>query len=176
MRKICEHFHLDDEIKFFDEAKVEHTLCGSIEVKGIRGSDRRNYILDLMRLSPRDVNYSDSLNHQCCTLRQELINNYALSKQFEEADKILKEAEKAEPKSEEETQEDKNKRGLSKFLKIKEYMSNPENQIKLKLNPNICTKAPLIEVPNLKGNQIILLEIPIYIVILIDFLISITFM
>lgn len=87
---------MDDEVKFYDEAKKEYTLCGSIEVKGIRGSDKRNYVLDLMRLSPRDLNYADSTEHQCCTLRHELISNFSLSKKFEDADKKIKEEESKE--------------------------------------------------------------------------------
>jgi protein TIF31 len=59
-----------------------HTLSGSIEVKGIRGSDRRKYILDLMRLSPRDLNYPGVTENLCCTLRLELIANYSLAKSF----------------------------------------------------------------------------------------------
>ncbi|EAR84624.2 translation initiation factor, putative (macronuclear) [Tetrahymena thermophila SB210] len=154
MKKICEHFHLDDEVKFYDENKKEYTLCGSIEVKGIRGSDRRKYILDLMRLSPRDVNYSGNSDNLCCTLRNELISNYVLSKNFEAANNQLKLQEQEEmnnkTESTEQTTEEKNKKGLSKFLKMQEYMQNPENQIKLKLNSNISTKAPLVEVPKLK--------------------------
>lgn len=68
-----------------------HTLCGSIEVKGIRGSDRRKYILDLMRLSPRDLNYPGVNENLCCTLRHELIANYALAKNFQAATKNIKE-------------------------------------------------------------------------------------
>ena len=59
MKKVCEYFSLDDQVQFYDESKKEYTLAGSLEVKGIRGSDRRKYILDLMRLSPRDANYKD---------------------------------------------------------------------------------------------------------------------
>jgi protein TIF31 len=59
MKKVCENCFLDDAILFLDGESKEHTIVGSIEVKGIRGSDRRKYILDLMRLSPRDFNYPD---------------------------------------------------------------------------------------------------------------------
>lgn len=51
-------------------------MAGSIEVKGILGSDKRMYLLDLLRLSPRDLNYMDDELHQCCVLRHELIQNY----------------------------------------------------------------------------------------------------
>eukprot|EP00957_Ditylum_brightwellii_P136812 10432690-Ditylum_brightwellii.AAC.1 len=32
-------------------------ICGPIEVKAIRGSDQRKYVLDLTRLTPRDANW-----------------------------------------------------------------------------------------------------------------------
>lgn len=32
-------------------------IAGSPDIKGILGSDKRKYILDLLRLSPRDLNY-----------------------------------------------------------------------------------------------------------------------
>jgi hypothetical protein len=35
-------------------------IAGSPEVKGVRGTDKRKYIIDLMRLHPRDVNYISS--------------------------------------------------------------------------------------------------------------------
>lgn len=40
-----------------------------MEVKGIRGTDRRKYMLDLMRLSVRDMNYPDPKEHSTCVLR-----------------------------------------------------------------------------------------------------------
>jgi len=33
------------------------SICGPIEGKGIKGSDQRNYVLDLTRLTPRDANW-----------------------------------------------------------------------------------------------------------------------
>jgi len=64
---------LDDEIDFLDEKEELFTMSGGIEVKGILGSDKRMYLLDLLRLSPRDLNYGDDELHQCCVLRTELI-------------------------------------------------------------------------------------------------------
>jgi len=43
------------------DAHKEHneltTICGAVEMKGIKGSDQRNYCLDLARLTPRDANW-----------------------------------------------------------------------------------------------------------------------
>ena len=53
-------------------------------MKGILGSDKRKYILDLMRLSPRDINYKGEDN-LCCVFRLELIENYIMNKYIEKA-------------------------------------------------------------------------------------------
>jgi len=42
-----------------EKESIEPTtlLCGPLEAKGIRGSDHRNYFLDLTRFTPRDANW-----------------------------------------------------------------------------------------------------------------------
>jgi len=40
-----------------DDKKATITICAPMEAKGIRGSDQRDYILDLVRLTPRDANW-----------------------------------------------------------------------------------------------------------------------
>lgn len=47
-------------------------MAGSCDLKGIIGTDKRKYIIDLLRLSPRDLNYLGEENH-ACVLRYELI-------------------------------------------------------------------------------------------------------
>ena len=54
--------HLEDEIFVNDQNGVKKRIAGSPDVKGILGSDKRKYILDLLRLSPRDLNYEGSKN------------------------------------------------------------------------------------------------------------------
>ncbi len=43
--------------KVIDSTGKEVEIAGSVEVKGIRGTDKRNYIVDLQGLTPRDANY-----------------------------------------------------------------------------------------------------------------------
>lgn len=50
-------FSLKPSMTFQDTNGQQHTLQGSLEVKGIEGQDNKKYILDLLRLSPRDMNY-----------------------------------------------------------------------------------------------------------------------
>ncbi|AQK54770.1 tola protein homolog1 [Zea mays] len=50
-------------------------LAATVECKGIVGSDDRHYILDLMRVTPRDSNYIGQ-GHRFCVLRPELIASF----------------------------------------------------------------------------------------------------
>ncbi|KAI3448924.1 hypothetical protein Pfo_005589 [Paulownia fortunei] len=86
-KKICwsEDFHS----KVLEAAKrlhlKEHTvldgsgnvfkLAAPVECKGIVGSDDRHYLLDLMRVTPRDANYTGS-GSRFCILRPELITAF----------------------------------------------------------------------------------------------------
>ncbi|CAA0827130.1 Clustered mitochondria protein [Striga hermonthica] len=86
-KKICwsEDFHS----KVLEAAKrlhlKEHTvldgagnvvkLAAPVECKGIVGSDDRHYLLDLMRVTPRDANYTGP-GSRFCILRPELISAY----------------------------------------------------------------------------------------------------
>ena len=47
-------------------------IAGSIDVKGIRGSDRRHYVVDMNGVTPRDSNYLGD-EFTCCLVRPELI-------------------------------------------------------------------------------------------------------
>lgn len=58
MTEVADHLSLTPAtIK--DEKNQEFDMAGSIECKGIRGTDRRRYLLDLIRLTPRDSNFPD---------------------------------------------------------------------------------------------------------------------
>lgn len=50
-------------------------LAATVECKGIVGSDDRHYILDLMRVTPRDSNFI-GLQHRFCVLRPELVASF----------------------------------------------------------------------------------------------------
>ncbi|KAK6162900.1 hypothetical protein DH2020_002741 [Rehmannia glutinosa] len=50
-------------------------LAAPVECKGIVGSDDRQYLLDLMRATPRDANYTGS-GSRFCILRPELISGF----------------------------------------------------------------------------------------------------
>lgn len=50
-------------------------LAAPVECKGIVGSDDRHYLLDLMRVTPRDVNYNEP-GSRFCVLRPELVTSF----------------------------------------------------------------------------------------------------
>ena len=60
MVQVCDKLGLESNIKVIDGEGVEKRIAGSPDIKGILGSDKRKYILDLLRLSPRDLNYEGS--------------------------------------------------------------------------------------------------------------------
>jgi protein TIF31 len=45
----------EEEMK--EDAGPTVEICGPVEAKGIKGSDQRNYVLDMTRLAPRDANW-----------------------------------------------------------------------------------------------------------------------
>lgn len=51
-------------------------IAGSPEIKGVKGTDRRKYIIDLMRIQPRDANYPDVISETACVVREELISAF----------------------------------------------------------------------------------------------------
>lgn len=62
MVKVCKQLYLENNIIVTDQNNVKKRIAGSPDIKGILGSDKRKYILDLLRLSPRDLNYEGTKN------------------------------------------------------------------------------------------------------------------
>jgi len=105
----------DDQTEEAGKKTVE--ICGPIEMKAILGSDKRKYLLDCTRLTPRDANWigkesggtglleADGKKHKTIpsslddddwvtsVLRPELVANYAEMKVGEHRSKIIKEDE-----------------------------------------------------------------------------------
>lgn len=79
----------------WDKEKKRHDLKGSVETKGLLGTDGRKYVLDLYRITPLDVAWLEqhwiaesegktdgvkSYPHRMSVLRPELIESYARTK------------------------------------------------------------------------------------------------
>jgi protein TIF31 len=58
-------------------------LALGADCKGFLGSDDRRYLLDLVRTTPRDVNFPDPVAHSTCVLRRELVTVYCRAKTVE---------------------------------------------------------------------------------------------
>lgn len=74
MKKVCEHLNIKVS-KVIDGSGNQIEIAGSTEVKGIKGTDKRNYLVDLQGLTPRDCNYLGEDYHSCL-LRPELLMIY----------------------------------------------------------------------------------------------------
>jgi protein TIF31 len=91
MASVCNSFGVSLDRTFKDAQGKEFKFHGSPEVKGIKAGDGRQYLMDLMRLSPRDTNYPDPKLHECCIMRNELVRNFLffskLQKQYSDHQK-----------------------------------------------------------------------------------------
>jgi hypothetical protein len=81
MLKVCESLNIKVN-KVFDANQKEIEIAGSVEVKGIKGTDKRNYLVDLQGLNPRDSNYKGDEFHTCL-LRPELLIIYQRNQSIE---------------------------------------------------------------------------------------------
>jgi len=81
MKKVCEHLNIK-VVKVIDGIGKEVEIAGSVEVKGIKGTDKRNYIVDLQGLTPRDANFLGEEYHTCL-LRPELLLIFQRTKDLE---------------------------------------------------------------------------------------------
>uniref|UniRef100_A0A1D1Z9L5 Clustered mitochondria protein homolog n=1 Tax=Anthurium amnicola TaxID=1678845 RepID=A0A1D1Z9L5_9ARAE len=70
----AKHLHLKEHAVLDGSGNVVK-LAAPVECKGIVGSDDRHYLLDLMRVTPRDVNYTGPLS-RFCVLRPELVASF----------------------------------------------------------------------------------------------------
>lgn len=71
MKNVCSKLNIQVN-KLIDGNGEEVELAGCVEVKGIRGTDKRCYVVDLQGMTPRDANFEGADNHTCL-VRQELL-------------------------------------------------------------------------------------------------------
>ncbi|KAL3516547.1 hypothetical protein ACH5RR_023449 [Cinchona calisaya] len=64
-------------------------LAAPVECKGIVGSDDRHYLLDLMRVTPRDANYMGP-GSRFCILRPELVTSFCHAEAAERSKSLVK--------------------------------------------------------------------------------------
>ena len=138
-KKLCESLWISQDNNFeFENKKLN--IHGSAEVKGIVAGDGRKYIMDLLRISPRDLNFKDQVEHQSCVLRPELIKNYQVIQSWKKVYEMRKkkqeqEKEKAEEKKGElKTGESENELSEKKEEKVELKVATP-----LTLNTSLFT-------------------------------------
>ena len=51
--------------KILDASGKAVEIAGCVEIKGIRGTDKRCYIVDLQGMTPRDANFLGDDYHTC---------------------------------------------------------------------------------------------------------------
>ena len=80
MKQACDKLNIQVN-KLVDGDGKEIEIAGCVEVKGIRGTDKRCYVVDLQGMTPRDANFEGSDNHTCL-IRQELLVLYQRQRQI----------------------------------------------------------------------------------------------
>ena len=148
MKKVCEQLSIK-VVKVVDGMGKEVEIAGSVEVKGIKGTDKRNYLVDLQGLTPRDCNYLGD-DYHTCLLRPELMLIFQRTKNIEYASvKIaefnkkyepLLDPKKVETMSEEEKEEFAKKRAEENLEKLKEFDKYLKEAPKYIFNTNVFKK------------------------------------
>lgn len=87
MTQVCEKMNISVS-KIIDGNDKEVEIAGCVEVKGIRGHDKRCYLVDLQGMTPRDANFLGEENHTCL-VRQELLVLYQRHLAYEAAKALM---------------------------------------------------------------------------------------
>ncbi|OGM42269.1 protein TIF31 [Aspergillus bombycis] len=134
----------------WDKDGKRHDLEGSVETKGLLGTDGRKYVLDLYRVTPLDVTWqeeegSDAYPHNMAVLRLELVESYWRHKmsQYVKAEVERRRAAKAEEAASKEKSEEKaESKEEGSEEKSEEAMDQERVDISgfsLALNPDVCS-------------------------------------
>lgn len=150
MTKVCDQMNIK-VTKVIDGSGKEVEIAGSVEVKGIKGTDKRNYLVDLQGLTPRDTNYLGDEFHTCL-LRPELMLIFQRTKNIEyattkmgEFNKQLEEerskdevaVKKPEEMTEQEREDYSAKKGEENLRKLKEFDKYLKEAPKFIYNTNV---------------------------------------
>lgn len=120
-------------------------LAGSVEVKGIRGADKRAYIVDLQGLTPRDANYLGADNHTCL-LRHEIVSIYQHTKNMEYATAKMKDFTKElESKRPQDFYPQKDVEMTEEIKLRNQKLLNEESIAKIKEVDRLLKEAPTIK-------------------------------
>lgn len=134
----------------WDKEGKRHDLEGSVETKGLLGTDGRKYVLDLYRITPLDVAWSEEIEadeaqfgkypHRMSVLRLELVEAYWRMK-MQEYVRAEAEKKKSTPPSEEKKSSAED---AGENAEVKEDASPEQDRIDISnfnyaLNPDVCS-------------------------------------
>lgn len=133
----------------WDKDGRRHDLEGSVETKGLLGTDGRKYVLDLYRVTPLDVTWqeeagSDAYPHRMSVLRLELVEAYWRQKmsQYVKAEVERRRSAKAEETAAKEKSETADSKEEGSEEKTEEALDQERVDISgfsLALNPDACS-------------------------------------
>ncbi|PYH90122.1 hypothetical protein BO71DRAFT_487368 [Aspergillus ellipticus CBS 707.79] len=137
----------------WDKEGQRHELEGSVETKGLLGTDGRKYVLDLYRVTPLDVAWqeeegSDAYPHRMSVLRLELVESYWRHKmsQYVKAEVERRRSAKAEEEAAKEKSEGAESKEEGSEEKSEEKSEEAADQervdisgFSLALNPDVCS-------------------------------------
>ncbi|KAJ1658234.1 Intracellular distribution of mitochondria [Dispira simplex] len=147
--KVAEFLHIDENV-VQDAQGERHTLHGSIETKGITGSDGRNYLLDLFRLNPVDIEFQEKEGkaaegrpvypHKLTLLRPELVDLYwehkAREATLERAAQSAETKEEAAEKSDKESESESTSVATAQSAETQGKSEPNRSDFKLTFNPD----------------------------------------
>ncbi|KAF7590523.1 Intracellular distribution of mitochondria [Aspergillus hancockii] len=134
----------------WDKDGKRHDLEGSVETKGLLGTDGRKYVLDLYRVTPLDVTWqeeegSGDYPHRMSVLRLELVESYWRNKMSQyvktevERRRSAKAEEAASKEKESETAESKGQGSEEKSEETADQERVDISGFSLALNPDVCS-------------------------------------
>lgn len=143
----------------WDKENKRHDLEGSVETKGLLGTDGRKYVLDLYRIAPLDVAWHDQIAaeaednkypHRMSILRLELVESYWRSKMQEYVKAEVKKKKAAQPDQKEieapkvneeqsEGESAEKKEDAQGEEKPSEHERVDISNFDLALNPDVCS-------------------------------------
>ncbi|EEP82654.1 conserved hypothetical protein [Uncinocarpus reesii 1704] len=97
----------------WDKEGKRHELEGSVETKGLLGTDGRKYVLDLYRITPLDIFWAEDADnhepypHRMSVLRLELVEAYWRAKMAQYVKEEVEKRRKAKKEMEEKAEENK---------------------------------------------------------------------
>lgn len=151
----------------WDKEGKRHDLEGSVETKGLLGTDGRKYVLDLYRITPLDVSWLEKYwgetkeerevsekkdyPHRMAVLRQELVESYARLKLHEYVDaELAKQSESVKVLSEEKLAAQVNGHKEESQSQGKESDEEDPDKVKSEVQSEKTSEPPRVDISNFR--------------------------